>query len=91
MESAFIPLWCMTPDGRTLYDLSQPDRIIEHQQLGTRYMVHELELRTFADRLHVAGLRERLTGGILSPLSADAHAARVSNMERLERWDAPRK
>ena len=49
------------------------------------------ELRTFADRLHVEGLRERLSEGLLSPLSADAHAAQVKNMERLERWDSPQK
>lgn len=91
MESAFIPLWCMTPDGRTLYDLSKPDRLLEHQQLGTRYMVHELEVRTFADRLHLEGLRERLAGGVLSVLQAEEHAERVRNMERLERWEPARK
>lgn len=81
----------MTPDGRTLYDLSNPDRVLEHQQLGTRYMVHELKVRTFADRLHLEGLRERIAGGVLSPLGAEDHAERVRNMERLERWEPARK
>jgi len=85
MSSGFVPRWFSTPDGRTVYALEQPDHLVEHQRLGIRYLVHRMDVQTYADRLHIAGLIERLESGLLRELTEDAYRAEVSNIERLER------
>ena len=85
MSSRFVPRWFSTPDGRTVYALEQPDHLVEHQRLGARYLVHRLAVQTYADRLHIAGLIERLESGLLRELTEDAYRAEVRNIEQLER------
>lgn len=91
MSESFSPVWFETPDGATLYALEAPDRIVEHRRLGRRCMRHVLEIRTFADRLHLEALLGQLEGGGLRALDGDAYAARLRNMERLEPWGDPGK
>ena len=85
MSSGFVPRWFSTPDGRTVYALKQPDHLVEHQRLGIRYLVHRLDVQTYADRLHIAGLIERLESGALRALTEEAYRDEVRNIEQLER------
>lgn len=78
------PRWFATPDGGTLYALEGPDFLVEHQRIGRRYVVHRLEVKTYADRLQVSALLARLESGMLQALDAEEYARRVSNIERLE-------
>lgn len=84
MEDAFAPRWFATPDGRTVYALTHPDRLVEHQCIGRFHRRHVLEVKTYADRLHVASLLERVEDGLLRPMGEREHAEAVSNIERLE-------
>ena len=84
MEDAFSPRWFATPDGGTVYALTHPDRLVEHQRIGRFHRRHVLEVTTYADRLHVAGLLERVAEGLLRSLDEREHAEAVSNIERLE-------
>lgn len=84
MEDAFSPHWFATPDGRTVYALTHPDRIVEHQSIGRFHRRHVLEVKTYADRLHVSSLLERLQQGLLRPMGQQEYAEAVSNIERLE-------
>lgn len=84
MEDAFSPRWFATPDGRTVYALAHPDRLVEHQRIGRFHRRHVLEVKTYADRLHVAALLERVENGLLTSMGEPAYAEAVSNIERLE-------
>ncbi len=85
MEFPATPLWFATPDGGSLYALVSPDRLVEHQRLGERYLHHVLEVNTYADRLHVVDLLERLKQGLLAGLTREEYDRRIRNIERLER------
>ena len=85
MEVPETPRWFATPDGGTLYALLSPDRLVEHQRLGGRYLHHVFEVKTYADRLHLASLLERLEQGLLEGLTREEYDGRVRNIERLER------
>lgn len=87
MPDPFSPRWFETPDGSTLYSLEAPDRLVEHRRLGRRCMVHVLEIRNFADRLHLESLLEGLALGRFEALDRLAYADRLRNMERLEPWN----
>ena len=52
---------------------------------GGRYLHHVLEVKTYADRLHLASLLERLEQGLLEGLTREEYDGRVRNIERLER------
>ena len=84
MEDAFSPRWFATPDGGTVYALTHPDRLVEHQRIGRFHRLHVLEVKTYADRLHVAALLERVEHGLLRPMDETEHAEAVNNIERLE-------
>lgn len=84
MEDAFSPRWFATPDGGTVYALTHPDRLVEHQRIGRFHRHHVLEVKTYADRLHVAALLERVEDGLLRSLDEREHAEAVSNIEQLE-------
>ena len=84
MDTPFIPSWFATPDGTTLYALTRPDCLIEHQRVGRRYRRHVLEVQTYADRLHVASLLERVEAGWLVRMEAEEYAEAVRNIETLE-------
>lgn len=85
MPSVFSPQWFTTPDGRSLYALESPERLVEHQQMGTRYMVHVLVVKTYPDRLYIAGLLQGMEAGTLLSLTEEAYRMRLRNMLRLER------
>lgn len=85
MATAFSPQWFTTPDGRSIYALESADRLVEHQQIGKRYTVHVLVVKTYPDRLHIAGLVEGMETGAMLPLALGEYQKRVSNIERLER------
>ena len=85
MTSAFSPQWFTTPEGRSIYALESSERLVEHQQMGARYMVHVLAVKTYPDRLHIAGLLQAVEAGSLVPLTQEEYQERVSNIERLER------
>ena len=85
MEVTFIPQWFATPDGASTYALSSPDRLVEHQRVGGRYMRHVLEVKTYPDRLYVSALLDRLASGALVSLEEVDYAERVRNIEQLER------
>ena len=84
MEDAFSPRWFATPDGGTVYAWTHPDRLVEHQRIGRFHRRHVLEVQTYADRLHVAALIERLDDGLLKSMDEREYAETVSNIERLE-------
>ena len=84
MDTPFIPSWFATPDGPTLYALTGPDRLVEHQRIGRRYRMQVLEVKTYADRLHVASLLERVEAGWLVRMEAEEYAEAVRNIETLE-------
>lgn len=84
MDTPFIPSWFATPDGTTLYAMTDPDRLVEHQRIGRRYRRHVLEVQTYADRLHVASLLERVEAGWLVRMEAEEYAEAVRNIETLE-------
>ena len=84
MDTPFTPSWFATPDGTTLYALTGPDRMVEHQRIGRRYRMHVLEVKTYADRLHVTSLLERVEAGGLVRMEAEEYAEAVRNIETLE-------
>ena len=84
MDAPFTPSWFATPDWTTLYALTGPDRLVEHQRIGRRYRMQVLEVKTYADRLHVASLLERVDAGWLVRMEAEEHAEAVRNIETLE-------
>lgn len=84
MDTPFAPCWFATPDRTTLYALTGPDRLVEHQRMGSRYRRQVLEVQSYADRLHVASLLERLEAGWLSRMEAEEYADAVRNIETLE-------
>jgi hypothetical protein len=88
MAEGFAAVWFSTPDGRSIYAHTAPDRVLEHQRMGARYAVHEMVVKTYADRLHIAALLERLQSGLMRPLTEDEYRLEVSNIERLERFGA---
>ena len=53
--------------------------------MGVRYLVHVLAVKTYPDRLHIAGLLQGIEAGTLLPLTETEYRDRVSNIERLER------
>ena len=73
------PALVSTPDGGRCIDPPRP--ALEHQRIGVSIAV-VLEVKTYADRLHVAGLLERVEDGLLT--LDDGNAEAVSNIERLE-------
>lgn len=85
MATAFSPQWFTTPDGRSIYALESAERLVEHQQIGARYTVHVLVVKTYPDRLHIAGLLDGIESGAMLPLVWSEYQERVSNIERLER------
>ena len=84
MDTPLTPFWFATPDGTTLYALTGPDRLVEHQRVGRRYRWQVLEVKTYADRLHVASLLERVDAGWLVRMEAEEYAEAVRNIETLE-------
>ena len=84
MDKAFVPQWFATPDLGTLYAMTDPDRVVEHQRIGRRYRRHLLEIKTYADRLHAQALLDRAESGALVSMGLDAYEQAVKNMERLE-------
>lgn len=84
MEDGFSPRWFATPDGGTVYALTHPDRLVEHHRIGRFHRHCVLEVKTYADRLHVAALLERIEDGLLRSLDEREYAEAVSNIERLE-------
>ena len=84
MDTPFTPSWFATPDRTTLYALTGPDRLVEHQRIGRRYRTQVLEVKTYADRLHVASLLERVNAGWLVRMEAEQYAEAVRNIETLE-------
>jgi hypothetical protein len=88
MEMVRTPKWFATPDGGSIYALLTPDRLEEHQRLGRRYLHHVLEVRTYADRLHVVALLERVANGDIIALEEDEYDERIKNIEQLERWES---
>ena len=57
---------------------------MEHQRIGRRYRMQVLEVKTYADRLHVASLLERVDAGWLVRMEAEEYADAVRNIETLE-------
>ena len=85
MSSPSSTRWFSTPDGRTLYALTVDGQWTEHQRMGKRYQLHRMDVKTYADRLHVAALIERLDAGLLEVLDEEEYRNRVRNIEQLER------
>ena len=82
---AFIPSLLATPDGTTLYAMTGPDWLAEHQRIGRRYRMQVLEVKTYADRLHVASPLERVEAGWLVRMRREEYAVAVRNIGR--RWN----
>ena len=64
--------------------MTHPDRLVEHHRIGRFHRHCVLEVKTYADRLHVAALLERIEDGLLRSLDEREYAEAVSNIERLE-------
>ena len=84
MDTPFSPSWFATPEGSTLYAVTGPDCLVEHQRIGRRYRMQVLEVKTYADRLHVASLLERVEAGWLVRMEVEEYAEAVRNIETLE-------
>ena len=67
-----------------MYAMTGPDRLVEHQRIGRRYRMQVLEVKTYADRLHVASLLERVEAGWLVRMEVEEYAEAVRNIETLE-------
>lgn len=85
MSASSYPRWFATPDGNTLYALSSPEHWVEHQRMGGRYQRYEMEVKTYADRLHVAALEDRLASGELVSIGEAEYMEQVRHIERLKR------
>lgn len=80
MSTAFQPRWFSMPDGSSLYALEAPERLIEHQRIGTRHAVHELVATTHPDRLRIADLIASASAGQLLELDAEEYERRRVDM-----------
>lgn len=80
MEEPLTTRWFATPDGGSLYALSGLDRLLEHQRIGSRHAVHELQATTFADRLRMSDLLEGAAAGRLLELTAEEYERRLVDM-----------
>ena len=67
-------------DGSSLYALEAPDRLVEHQRIGTRHAVHELVATTLPDRLRISDLMEGAAAGRLLELDAEEYERRRVDM-----------
>jgi len=84
MSETPYPRWFATPDGNTVYAVPSEESWVEHQRIGERYQRHEMVVSTYADRLHVAALLERLEAGGLIALGEAEYLNRVRHIERLK-------
>ena len=84
MDKVFVPRWFATPDLGSLYAMTSPDQVLEHQRIGQRYRRHLLEVRTYADRLHAQALLDGADAGLFVSMAQDEYEKAVKNMERLE-------
>ena len=84
MDKVFVPRWFAAPDLATLYAVTSRDVLMEHQRIGQRYRRHLLEVRTYADRLHVQALLDRVDAGLFVSMAQHEYEEAVRNMERLE-------
>lgn len=80
MSKAFHPRWFCMSDGSSLYALEAPDRLVEHQRIGTRHAVHELVATTLPDRLRISDLMEGAAAGRLLELDAEEYERRRVDM-----------
>lgn len=85
MPTSSYPRWFATPNGDTLYALISPERWVEHQRMGGHYQRYEMEVKTYADRLHVAALEDRLASGELVSMGEVEYQEQVRHIERLKR------
>jgi len=85
MPASSYPRWFATPDGNTLYALFSPEQWVEHQRMGGHYQRYEMEVKTYADRLHVAALEDRLASGALVSMGEAEYEQQVRHIERLKR------
>ncbi len=85
MPASSYPRWFATPDGNTLYAIFSPEHWVEHQRMGGHYQRYEMEVKTYADRLHVAALEDRLASGALVSMGEAEYELQVRHIERLKR------
>ena len=84
MDKVFVPRWFAAPDLATFYAVTSPDILVEHQRIGQRYRRHLLEVRTYADRLHLQALLDRADAGLFVLMTQGEYEEAVKNIERLE-------
>ena len=84
MDKVFAPRWFAAPDLATLYAVTSPDVVMEHQRIGQRYRRHLFEVRTYADRLYVQALLDRADAGLFVSMTQPEYEDAVKNIERLE-------
>lgn len=84
MDKVFVPRWFAAPDLATFYAVTSPDILVEHQRIGQRYRRHLLEVRTYADRLHLQALLDRADAGLFVSMTQGEYEEAVKNIERLE-------
>ena len=85
MSKVQFPLWLAWPDGRSIYALTAADRLVEHQKIGNRHVVHVLEVKTYPDRLRIQDLLAALEAGSLQELDRGEYERRLVDMESTPR------
>lgn len=85
MSEADSPRWFTWPDGRSIYALTAADRLVEHQKIGNRHVVHVLEVKTYPDRLRIQDLLAALEAGSLQELDRGEYERRLVDMESTPR------
>ena len=82
MDSAtFFPLYRRAASGMSFYRVEAPDRLVEIQVVGSRYMIHTLEARILPERQLIRDIIDQLDGAYVevTPSEYDAFEADCRN------------
>lgn len=86
MSEYRFPYFCQSANGRSYYKISSATHMTEIQLIGSRYALHELEVRILPERLLLQDMLED-DGTRYLPLRQEEYEARLedckNNRERI--------
>ena len=81
MSDRKFPIYCESLGGTSLYCIESDTLMTEYQRIGSKYLVHRLEVKILPERLLIADMLAN-EGQRWPRLSAGDYRLRVENWER---------
>ncbi len=81
MSDRKFPIYCESLGGASLYCIESDTLMTEYQRIGSKYLVHRLEVKILPERLLIADMLAN-EGQRWPRLSSDDYRLRVENWER---------